>query len=114
MRRACCACHIPLDGLGAITDPSQVSHGYCDSCGGEFYPEDWLDRVGITRWTGAQLARARQLAGHGSRRTAQLLGVAASTVLRSEKRAHITRYMQRQLCDAPVIHALYRGLAKAA
>jgi hypothetical protein len=32
VRRACCACHVPLDGKGAITEPSRVSHSYCTTC----------------------------------------------------------------------------------
>jgi hypothetical protein len=32
MRRACAGCHIPLDDLGAITDPADVSHGFCSAC----------------------------------------------------------------------------------
>ncbi len=115
MRRACCVCHIPLDGRGAITTPSLVSHGLCDSCGLETYgPSLWPDRVGIARWTGAEFERARSLAHHGTRRTAKLLGIAPSTVRRSERRPRITKYVQRKLCDRPDIHAYYRGLIGAA
>ena len=32
MRRACCVCQTPLDGDGAIAEPSKVSHGICGDC----------------------------------------------------------------------------------
>jgi hypothetical protein len=112
MRRACCACHVPLDGKGAITT-AEVSHGFCSTCGSELYGDLW-HYDGPGRWTGAQFAKARQLARHGTRLTARLLGISHSTVLRAEGRDVLTRYVQRALCARTDVHAYYRGLAGAA
>jgi hypothetical protein len=111
MRRACSACHVPVDGLGAITT-ADVSHGLCDTCGSEHYADLWIDRVGIGRWPGSRLAQARSLAHHSTRRLAGWLGVAHSTVQRQERRERLTPYMQRRITAAPRVHALYRGLTE--
>ena len=113
MRRACAGCHVPIDGLGAIPT-MQVSHGSCDTCGGEDYGPLWDFRVGVARWSGKRLARARRGAGHSTRRLASWLGVAHSTVQRAEGRPRLTRYVQRALCDKPAVYAYYRGLTLAA
>jgi hypothetical protein len=111
IRRACCDCHVPLDGLGAITTRG-VSHGFCMTCGIRWHGDFW-EGSDDARWTGDRLARARRLAQHGTRRTAKLLGIAPSTVRRSERRPRITRYVQRALCHATSTYAYYHGLTTA-
>lgn len=112
MRSACCVCHVPLDGGGAITDDHglSVSHGLCDSCGGEEYGDLWCGRVGVTRWPSSRLAEARSLAAHSTYRLARLIGTTRSAIRWAETRERLTRRVQLALCDAPAVYAYYDAL----
>lgn len=114
MRRLCASCLVPIDGGRPPRLGPQISHGVCDTCGGELYGELWSAHHLPGRWSGRELAAARRRAGHSSRRMARDIGVAPSTVSRNEHRDRITAYVQRRLYEsrrAVYYHSLVRGTA---
>jgi hypothetical protein len=115
MRRACDTCHIPLDGGRPIARWRLVSHGTCDTCGRERWPDKWprikaaTGTPTVERWSGARLAEAMRKAAHSRRHLASVLGVSHARVMREARRPRLSAPLMKRLMGSPVA-ALYHGL----
>lgn len=108
VRIFCARCHLPLDydrrvdpGLFILNKTSStalIDSDMCDTCRREYFGEG-VNRhhIGVERWSGGRLALGRKRLGVDARDLGRQIKVAHTTIIRNERRVHITAYLTRKL-----------------